>query len=390
MVRSILHVDMDAFFASVEQRDNKALRGLPVAVGGLHRGVVAAASYEARAFGVRSAMPMRQALARCPQLQVVAPRRAAYASASAAAFAIFARYTPIIEPLSLDEAFLDVTGSQALFGDGAAIAARIRADIRKELDLPSSAGVASNKFIAKIACEMAKPEGVREVLPGHERAFLDPLPVERIFGVGDVAAARLHRAGIHLLRDAAHADVTRLEAFVGTLAQRIHLLAQGLDERPVVADSARKSISSESTLEEDVWHLEDIRRELLQHALTVAGRLGAANLHAQGVHIKLKDKNFHIETRQQALSPGVQDPDALYAAGVALLNKIPTSGRAFRLCGLGAHALVAGPPPRQLFESPEDVRRRAIEAARRNIMDKFGTQALTRASLLAPDALDEA
>ena len=384
--RTILHVDMDAFFASVEQRDNPALRGQPVVVGGIHRGVVAAASYEARRFGIHSAMPMRAALARCKNLQVIPPRHSAYVAASAQAFAIFARYTPLVEPLSLDEAFLDVSGSRALFGDGATIAARIREEIAQELNLPSSAGVASNKFIAKIVCDMAKPRGLRVVAPGCERSFLQPLPIEKVFGVGAVAAARLHRAGIHVLGDAAHADARRLEAFLGPLGVRIHQLAQGIDPRPVVADAARKSISSESTLDEDIWDEQSLRRELLQHALIVASRLSAAKVHATGVHIKLKDTQFHIETRQEALDVGTQDPDSLYQAGVGLLAKIQTSGRAFRLCGLGAHNLRPGEPPRQLFEDAELVRRRQVEAARLKIAQKFGAHALTRASLMGPDA----
>jgi DNA polymerase-4 len=377
---------MDAFFASVEQRDNPALQGKPVVVGGMHRGVVAAASYEARRFGIHSAMPMRAALARCPHLQVIAPRRSAYAAASAQAFAIFARYTPLIEPLSLDEAFLDVTGSRALFGEGAAIAARIRQNIRQELCLPSSAGVACNKFIAKIACDLAKPQGLHVVAPGSEQVFLRPLPIEKVFGVGAVAAARLHRAGIHCLGDAARAEPSRLQAFLGPLGARIHHLAQGIDPRPVVADAARKSISSESTLDEDVFDAQALRRELLQHALIVASRLSAAKVYALGVHIKLKDAQFQVETRQQALDPGTQDPDALYQAGVGLLAKIRTSGRAFRLCGLGAHSLRPGEPPRQLFEDADVVRRRHVEAARLKIAQKFGAHALTRASLMGPDA----
>jgi DNA polymerase-4 len=380
--RVILHVDMDAFFASVEQRDNVALRGRPVAVGGLTRGVVAAASYEARKFGVHSAMPMRQALARCPDLHVVSPRREAYEAASQAAFAVFARYTPQIEPLSLDEAFLDVTGSVALFGDGATIAAQIRQAIAESVNLPSSAGVACNKFVAKLACDMGKPCGLKVVPSATMRTFLSPLPIERIYGVGEVAKSILHRSGIRTMQDAVSAGPDRLVALLGAHGRTIHALAQGIDPRPVVSDACRKSISAESTLDEDVYAAQDLHRELLQHALRVATRLGQADLHAMGIQIKLKDSAFRVETRQAILPHPTRDPDSLYQAAVTLMGKIRFAGRGFRLCGLGAFDLRPGPPPRQLFVEPGLARRESLESARQRITDRFGTQALTRATLV--------
>lgn len=375
---------MDAFFASVEQRDNSALRGRPVAVGGGHRGVVAAASYEARRFGIFSAMPVSQAQRRCPGLCVVRPRREAYEAASRMAFAIFARYTPLVEPLSLDEAFLDVTGSIALFGDGPTLAARIRYEVAQELNLPCSAGVAPNKFVAKLACDLAKPRGLGVVAPGEVAVFLAKLPIEKIYGVGAVMATRLHQMRVHTLGDAAAMGPTRLQAALGATGLHIAQLAAGLDDRPVVADAARKSISSESTLDADVSTCAQLQRELLRHAMQVAARLGRADLHALAVHIKLKDSDFRIESRQGVLVEPAQDPDSLFGQGCALLRRIPLAGRRFRLCGLGAHDLRPGPPPRGLFADPERDRRHRVEAARAQIARRFGDGSLTRASLVAP------
>ncbi len=251
-MREILHIDMDAFFASVEQLDDPSLRGEPVLVGGAERrGVVAAASYEARPFGIHSAMPMAEALRRCRHAIVVPPRRHRYEEVSASIFAVFRRFTPLVEGLSVDEAFLDVTASRGLFGDGEAIARRIRQAIRAETGLTASAGVAPSKFVAKIASDFDKPDGLVVVRPEEVRAFLDPLPIERMWGVGPKAAARLHGLGYVTLRDLAEADVRRLEATLGSWGGEVARLARGEDEREVVSEREAKSIGAEETYDED-------------------------------------------------------------------------------------------------------------------------------------------
>src|SRR5580698_11007059 len=232
--RTILHVDMDAFYASVEQRDDPALRGKPVIVGGRsRRGVVLAASYEVRPSGVRSAMPMAEALRRAPDAIVVPPRRDAYAEASEQAFAIFRRYTPLVEPLSLDEAFLDVTGSRAIFGDGEAIASAIKRDVRQELRLTASAGVAPCKFAAKIASDLRKPDGLVVVPSGEVAAFLAPLPVERMWGIGPKTAPKMHAMGYRTIGDLARADESALERLLGSWGTEVGRLARGEDARDV-------------------------------------------------------------------------------------------------------------------------------------------------------------
>ncbi|HTJ83684.1 MAG TPA: DNA polymerase IV [Polyangiaceae bacterium] len=247
--RQILHVDMDAFYASVEQRDDPNLRGRPVVVGGRSmRSVVCTASYEARPFGVRSAMPMAEALRRCPDAIVIPPRMGHYAEVSGEIMAILERYTPLVEALSLDEAFLDVSESRALFGSGAEIAAKIRADIARETRLTASAGVATNKFIAKVASDMNKPDGITIVEPGTETSFLAPLPVERMWGVGPKAADKLRRAGLRTLGDLAGASSKRLATVVGSSwGEAIRDLARGLDVRDVVPDRRAVSIGAEET-----------------------------------------------------------------------------------------------------------------------------------------------
>jgi DNA polymerase-4 len=241
-LRKIIHIDMDAFYASVEQNDDPKLRGKPVIVGGpSRRGVVTAASYEARPFGVHSAMPMAEAQRLCPQAIVVPPRMARYAEVSGIVFEIFGRFTPLVEGLSLDEAFLDVTHSQSLFGDGATIARRIKDAVRRETGLVASAGVASSKFVAKVASDLRKPDALVVVPDGEEAAFLAPLVIERMWGVGKKTAPRLHAEGLRLIGDLARADPMRLEQLLGSWGREVHRLARGEDDRDVVPDVAPNS-----------------------------------------------------------------------------------------------------------------------------------------------------
>jgi DNA polymerase-4 len=387
--RHIIHVDMDAFFASVEQRDNPALRGCPVLVGGMHRGVVAAASYEARRFGVHSAMPMVEALRRCPDAYVAAPRHGHYRAVSQEIFAIFRTFTPLVEGLSLDEAFLDVTGSIALFGAAGTIAAKIQAAIKDTVDLTASAGVAPCKFVAKLASDLRKPHGLVVVKPEEVAAFLAPLPVDRIWGVGRVGAQRLWRAGYATLGALGAAPAEDITRTLGPWGLEMAALARGEDRRPVVPHADAKSISAERTFAQDIQDPSALRPFLLAQALHVASRMGDVPCSGRVVQLKVKYSDFRVETRQQALPNLVSDPDTLYATACMLLGRLSWARRAIRLVGLGVSELTRGPPPRQLFADPEQARRRTLEATRAAVRARFGSQALTRASLLTPPANED-
>ena len=312
--RAILHVDMDAFYASVEQRDEPRLRGRPVIVGGAsRRGVVAAASYEVRKFGVHSAMPMAEALRRCPHAIVVSPRMSRYVEASERVFEVFRRYTPLVEGLSLDEAFLDVTGSESLFGDGPTIARRIKGEILVDTGLTASAGVSPIKFAAKIASDLDKPNGL-VVVPDDVRSFLAPLPLERMWGIGLKAAPRVREAGFATFGDLAAADLDALEPALGRAgALHAKLLAQGEDPREVVPGRAAVSVGAEETYENDLMRREDMEVRLLELAARVAQRLVHADLSAGGVTVKVKYADFSIKTRAKKFDEPVADTDSIYA-----------------------------------------------------------------------------
>jgi DNA polymerase-4 len=383
-VRAILHVDMDAFYASVEQRDDVSLRGKPVIVGGRsRRGVVLAASYEVRPFGVRSAMPMAQALRLAPQAIVVPPHPDRYAEASAAAFAIFRRYTPLVEPLSLDEAFLDVTASQSLFGDGEAIARAIKRDVRGELELTASAGVAPCKFAAKVASDLGKPDGLLVVPPGGAAEFLAPLPVERMWGVGPKTAPRLRALGYGTLGDLARAGEETLDRILGSWGTHVARLARGEDERDVDPDGAARSVGAEVTHEEDLVGADAIRPKLLEHAERVARRLVRAGLSARTVTVKIKYADFTLRTRRATLAVPANDTDTIHRAAVECLARVPLEGRRVRLTGVSVSSLVEGAPAPMLFADPTAAKRRAVEELTARIADKFGDEhAVTRATLL--------
>ncbi|MCB9591967.1 MAG: DNA polymerase IV [Sandaracinaceae bacterium] len=382
-MRQILHIDMDAFFASVEQRDDPSLRGKPVLVGGgERRGVVAAASYEARPFGVRSAMPMAQALRLCPQAIVVAPKRGRYEEASARVFAIFERFTPLVEGLSLDEAFLDVTASRRLFGDGEAIARKIKAAIREETQLVASAGVAPSKFVAKIASDLGKPDGLLVVREEDVADFLAPLPIERMWGVGPKAADRLHSLGHETLGDLARADEASLERALGSWGAEVRRLARGIDDREVVPDREAKSVGAEETYDEDLRTRAAIEQTLLAHASRVAARLHRNGLCASRISVKLKRADFTLQTRQVKLPEPVDDATSIYEAARELLGRFDIAGQRFRLTGVSASDLHPGPPPPTLFGNEEKARRRAVESAMGALNARFGEGGLTRAELL--------
>ncbi len=336
MLRRILHIDMDAFYASVEQRDNPALRGQPLAVGGRHRGVVAAASYEARAFGVFSAMPMATALRLCPSLVVVPPDFARYKEASRAVFAIFHEVTPLVEPLSLDEAYLDVT--ENAWGEtlGTAVATRLKQRIRADTGLTASAGVAPNKFLAKIASGWKKPDGLTVISPGRVEPFLQQLPVDALWGVRPVTAKKLRERGIEKLVDVRAADLKLLHDTVGSLADWLRQLANGIDERPVEPNREAKSSGSENTYPEDLTDLDAIRIEIAEMASRAIAWLVRRQLLARTVTIKVRYDDFTTITRSHTAPPTREETD-LRARAVRLLEKTDAGRRPIRLLGVSVH-----------------------------------------------------
>ncbi len=379
---------MDAFYASVEQRDDPSLRGKPVIVGGHPtRGVVLAASYEVRPFGVRSAMPMSRAVRLAPAARVVPPRFSAYAKASEQVFEIFERFTPLIEPLSLDEAFLDVTGSVKLFGAPAEIATRIRQCIAQEVKLPASAGISSVKFVAKIASDLAKPNGQREIPAGQTESALAPLPVSRLWGVGPKLEAELHRLGLRTIGDIATSDLAWLVRQLGGTGEALFQLSHGRDEREIVPDREAKSIGSEDTFEEDLEGEEALKPHLHAQALRVARRLRQAAVKTRVVQLKLKDSAFQLVTRRTTLEEPTDDGQVLYRTAVALLTRADL-GRRYRLTGVSAQDLKAPAAQLALFVPPP-ARSEKLNAALDRIAEKFGTAAVTTADLAGEEQESE-
>jgi DNA polymerase IV len=329
---------MDAFYASVEQRDNPRLRGKPIAVGGQpqSRGVVAAASYEARAFGVHSAMPMSKAVRLCPTLVIVRPDFARYTAASNAVFSIFREVTPLVEPLSLDEAYLDVT--ENAWGEtlGTAVARRVKERITADTGLTASAGVAPNKFLAKIASGWKKPDGLTVISPERVEPFLQRLPVDALWGVGPVTANKLRAKGIERLVDVRTADAQLLRETVGSLADWLRQLANGVDDRPVVPNREAKSSGSENTYPEDLTDLDVIRAEIAEMAGHAIGWLSRKQLLARTVTIKVRYHDFTTITRSHS-APPTRDDAELTARAVRLLDKTQAGRTPIRLLGVSVH-----------------------------------------------------
>ena len=345
MTRRIIHVDMDAFYASVEQRDDPSLKGRPVAVGGQpdRRGVVAAASYEARAFGVRSAMAMAKAVQLCPDLAIVRPDMARYKAASAAVFTIFREVTPLVEPLSLDEAYLDVT--ENAWGEPLAttVAKRLKERIREETRLTASAGVATNKFLAKIASGWKKPDGLTVISPDRVEPFLQKLPVDALWGVGPVTARKLRARGIERLVDVRGVTPADLHAVVGSLADWLQRLAQGLDERLVVPDRTSKSAGSERTYVEDVTDAARVRSEVERMAGEATKWLERRQLFARTVTLKVRYSDFTTITRSHSTGP-TRDEAMIVARAVELLARTDAGRRPVRLLGVSVHNFSAHLP----------------------------------------------
>jgi DNA polymerase-4 len=331
---------MDAFYASVEQRDHPELRGRPLAVGGQpdKRGVVAAASYEARAFGVRSAISMAKAVRLCPSLVIVSPDFAKYRAVSQQVFGLFRAVTPLVEPLSLDEAYLDVT--ENAWGEtlGMTVARRLKDGIRAATGLTASAGVAPNKFLAKIASGWQKPDGLTVIAPERVEPFLRSLPVDALWGVGPVTARKLRERGIEKLVDVRSAEPAVLREAVGSLADWLRTLSHGIDDRPVISEHETKSSGSESTFERDLTRLDEIRDEVAGMARSTASWLAKRDLFARTVTIKVRYSDFTTITRSHT-ETATRDESSLVSRAVALLDRTEAGRRPVRLLGVSVHNL---------------------------------------------------
>ncbi len=377
--RCILHVDMDAFYASIEQRDNPELRGKPVVVGGATRGVVAAASYESRKFGIRSAMPMMEANRRCPDLIRVPPRMSHYQAVSKQIFAVFREFTPLVEGLSLDEAFLDITASQKLHGSGEQVARDIKRRIREETRLTASVGVAENKLVAKIASDLDKPDGLVVVPADRVTRILDPLPVAVIPGIGKKTLPRLEDIGIRTIGDLRQAKASRLEPVFGRYTARTQQRAAGIDARPVVSERQEKSISAEETFSTDLEDRHDMEHKLMQLSERTSARLRRAGLAASTVQVKIRQSDFTTVTRQAALRPPDNGTETIYAVARSLLATwlADHPEARVRLLGVGGSGL--GPAQQgDLFAETDSPA--AVDEAVDAIRERFGNTAMSRAS----------
>jgi len=388
----ILHVDMDAFYASVEEREEPSLQGKPLVVGGLanKRGVVSAANYAAREFGVFSAMPTITALKKCPQLTIIQPRHDLYASVSREIRDIFYRYTPVIEPLSLDEAFLDCSGSEKLHGDAATIGQKIKSAILVELDLVASVGVAPNKFIAKLASDYDKPDGFTVVDHDGVQEFLDPMPVDRIWGVGKVAKARLQAQGIFTIADLRGTTASFMDQEFGQHGAHLWELAHGRDERAVTPDSEVKSVSQETTFSEDVSDYHAIESTALHLVEGVGFRLREAELTGKTLTLKVRYADFRTITRSRTLDARSNQTDTLWHVIKTLIREtLSHSNFSIRLIGVGvsnfdeAIKQVREPVQATLFgeiESgqPNDEKSGNLDRLSDDIRHRFGKEVIKR------------
>jgi len=387
--RTILHVDMDAFYAAVEQRDHAELRGKPVIVGsdpkqGKGRGIVATCSYEARKFGVHSAQPISQAWKLCPQGIYVRPDMEKYARASSCVMSILLDFTDMLEQVSIDEAFMDVTGSAKLFGAGPEIAQRIKSRIRDELQLTASVGVAGNKFIAKIASDLNKPDGLVVVSPGSEREFLSPLPIGRLWGVGPKTEAGLKSMGLDRIGQLADMEFNELSSRLGKIGSHLWQLSRGIDDRDVVPEEGFKSIGHEITFESDTADQALLDRTLLDLSEKVARRLRAQEARARTVAMKFREADFSTFTRRTTLNESVDTSEKIYPVARKLMKSLMHEGILVRLIGVYASNLEFGTEAKQmsLFE-PASQKDRKLAAALDDIAQRFGDRAITRATLVS-------
>jgi DNA polymerase IV len=393
VTRVVLHADMDAFYASIEQRDRPELRGKPVIVGATsRRGVVAAASYEARAFGVRSAMPGFRARELCPEGIFLASDMAKYVAVSGQVHAVFEEFTPLIEPIALDEAFLDVTGSAHLFGGPLELARALKAKVRERTGLVVSCGVAVNKLVAKIACRLGKPDGLYWVPPEQTRTLLAPLPLRWLWGVGPVTEAALRETGLETLGQLAEADPRALSSTLGDRAAALIALAQGCDERPVEAERAAKSYGEENTFERDIRDREVVTQALTSHAQAVARRLRHDAVQGRTVTVKIKlararssvrsrvggedGPDYPLLTRSKTMTHATDDGAVLRKVAIALWDAAAIS-EPVRLLGVSVTQLSATQESQlDLFASDEVVRARKLGPAVDSIRQRFGADAI--------------
>jgi DNA polymerase-4 len=380
--RTILHVDMDAFFAAIEQRDRPELRGQPVIIGadprqGRGRGVVSTASYEARRFGVGSAMPISQAFRLCPQGVFLPVDGAKYSRVSTEMMAILRRFTDLVEPVSIDEAFLDVSASRRVLGDGVTIARSLKKAIHTEVQLTASVGVASSKLVAKVASDMQKPDGLVVVPPGHEAEFLAPLPIRRLWGVGPKTEERLAKSGIHTIGDLAAVDARALERRLGTHGHDLIRLARGIDERPVIGeDSEAKSLGQEHTFDSDVGDVGRLRRTLLALADNVGQRLREHGLAGRTITLKYRDAAFQTLTRAETIQGPTDSGARIFESAWRLFESVHAR-RKVRLLGVYVSGF-GGPTQLSLFAAQASPVDRLQDA----VVKRFGDGAVTRASLL--------
>jgi DNA polymerase-4 len=380
---AILHVDMDAFYASVEQRDRPELRGRPVIVGGSAdaRGVVSAASYEARKFGVHSAMPTGQARRLCPHGVFLPVRMSHYAAVAWQLRAVFESFTPLVEPLSLDEAFLDVRGCEGLFGPAPVIARMVKERIRAELGLAATVGAAANKFLAKLGSELGKPDGLVVIEPARVREVLGPLPVGRIWGVGAKGERRLHDLGLRTMGQLAALPEHVVVDSLGEAGRHIWLLAQGRDDRVVTPDEEARSVSTETTFPRDVGSREVLRSWLLELVEQLGERLRDGKVRARTIEIKARTSDFRTYSRSQTLADPTDLTEAIWQTAADLFaRKIPDDWLPLRLLGVGATGLRRdGPVQGNLFEDDWRARQRALDQTVDAIRRQFGDEAIRRA-----------
>lgn len=380
--RKILHIDMDAFYASVEQRDDPSLMGKPVIVGGKpnSRSVVSAASYEARKYGIHSAMPMTEAIRRCPNATFIPVNMRKYSQVSSQIRDIFLAYTPLMEPLSLDEAFLDVTASTVLFGSAEEIAVLIKQRIRQELDLTASVGIACNKFLAKIASDLQKPDGFVIVPSDKIQDFLDPLNVERVWGVGQKTAEQLHQLGVKTVKELRTLEEDTLIRLFGIMGKQLYELARGIDDRPVETDRAVKSIGRESTFPTDISDLDILETELLALAVDVGRRLRRDAFKARTITLKVRYNDFRTLSRSITLPQATDCDDDIYHEACTLLRTLSLR-QSLRLIGLSLHNLTDEPKQLTLFDDSQKVKENLSKVID-DVNEKYGKKCITRARLL--------
>ena len=382
----IIHIDMDAFYASVEIRDNPQLQGKPIVVGGSPqgRGVVSAANYVARQFGVHSAMPAAQAIRLCPEAVFVKPRMDRYVNVSRQIREIFNRFTPLVEPISLDEAFLDVSGSESLFGTATEIAQQVKRVISEELDLVASVGVAPNKFVAKVASDLDKPNGLVVVSPDQVQPFLDPLAIRRVWGIGPKTEAKFQQLGVSTVAGIRGLSKKVLEARFGLNADHFWRLSRGLDSRPVVAERSAKSISHETTFSKDIIDNDCLHAWVIELAELVAMRLRSKQIKGKTIQVKVRYSDFRTITRSKTLTQPTYATRQIQDVACELMSQVrQESSQPVRLVGVAVGGLKLKPAIQQnLFDAEQDQKMARVDEARDQILAKFGKGKLRSAAAM--------